>query len=200
MPDHLLVIRSGATDYDRLGRIRGTLDVPLSDAGHAEAVAAATGLASAAPDAIYVADDPCAIETADVIARALGLRQRLLSALHNLDLGLWQGMLVDDIRRKQPRLARQWQDNPWNVLPPDGEPLTDACARIEAGLERMLKRHPRGRIALVAPAPLDRLVRWVVAGEPLGDLWDRRADEPAVVELPVSAQWRATVRRQPILG
>jgi probable phosphoglycerate mutase len=199
MPDHLLVIRSGASDYDSLGRIRGTLDIPLSSEGRGEAAAAATAIAADPPAAIYVAEDPCAIETAAVIAVATGLRTRSLATLRNLDFGLWQGMLVDDIRRKQPRLARQWEDNPWAVLPPDGEPLEDACGRIEAGLERLLKRHPQGRVALVVPHPLDRLLRWVVAGDPVGDLWERRTDEPPVLALPVTAQWRSTARRQPIL-
>ena len=199
MPDHLLVIRSGASDYDRLGRIRGTLDMPLSSDGLAEAAAAAAALATEPPDAIYSSGDACAVETAGVIARATGLRVRSLADFHNLDLGLWQGTLVEDIRRKQPRLARQWEENPWNVIPPDGEPLEDACARVEAGLERLLKRHRHGRIALVVPTPLDRLVRWVVAGSALGDLWDRLPGEPPVIELPLTAQWQAAQRRQPIL-
>lgn len=199
MPDHLLVIRSGASDYDRLGRIRGTLDIPLSSDGLAEAAAAAAAVASEPPEAIYVADDACAIETAGMIAGAAGLRGRPLAEFRNLDLGLWQGTLVDDIRRKQPKLARQWEENPWNVIPPDGEPLEDACLRIEAGLERVLKRHRRGRIAIVVPTPLDRLVRWVVAGHALGDLWDRPTDQPPVIELPLSAQWQTALRRQPLL-
>lgn len=199
MPDHLLVIRSGASDYDRLGRIRGTLDLPLSPQGMGEAEAAAAALSADPPTALYVADDTASAETAAIVARAAGLRPRPLAELHNLDLGLWQGMLVDDIRRKQPRLARQWEDNPWTVLPPEGELLDDACDRIEAGLERMLKRHPAGRVGLVVPHPLDRLVRWLVAGDSLGDLWDREPDQPAVLELPIAAQWSPAVRRQPIL-
>ena len=199
MPDHLLAIRSGASDYDRLGRIRGTLDLPLSPAGIAEAEAAADMLAADPPALLCSAADACSLETAAVIARKTGLRPRTIADFTNLDLGLWQGMLVDDIRRKQPRLARQWQDNPWTVLPPDGEPLEEACDRIEAGLERMLKRQAAGRVALVVPHPLDRLVRWLVAGDALADLWDRDAEQPAVLELPLAAQWAKTTRRQPIL-
>lgn len=199
MPDHLLVIRSGASDYERLGRIRGTLDLPLSPEGMAEAEAAAQVLAADPPSLLFTAADSCSSETAAIVARATGLRSRPIAEFANLDMGLWQGMLVDDIRRKQPRLARQWEDNPWTVVPPDGEALEAACERIEAGLERMLKRHQARRVAVVVPHPLDRLVRWIVAGDALGDLWDREADQPAVLELPLTAQWAATARRQPIL-
>ena len=200
LPAHLLVIRSGATEYDLLGRIRGTLDIPLSNVGIAEAEAAAKQLAASPPDAIYMADGACAEETAAIIGRLLGIRPRSLADLDNLDQGLWQGMLVEEIRRRQPRLARQWEENPWAVMPPEGEPLDEACDRVEAVLERILKRHPSGRVAVVVPHPLDRIIRWIVAGDPLGDLWDRDGAVPAVVELPVAAGWKPSLRQQPILG
>lgn len=200
LPTHLLVIRSGATEYDLLGRIRGTLDIPLSTVGIAEAEAAATLLAASPPDALYTADGPCAEETAAIIGRRVGMRPRSLADLDNLDQGLWQGMLVEEIRRRQPRLARQWEENPWAVMPPDGEPLDEACDRVDSALERIFKRHSGGRIAVVVPHPLDRIIRWTVAGEPLGDLWDRDAAVPPVVELPLSAGWKPFLRQQPVMG
>lgn len=190
MADSLVVIRAGSTDFDLNGRIRGTLDIPLCPAGLAEAQAAATALTATPPTAICAAPDACSLETARHVARACGLRVHRLDDLVNLDQGLWQGMLVEDIRLKQPRLYRQWQDNPWAVSPPEGELLEDACGRVEAALERMLRRHPAGRIALVVPAPLDQLVRWLTAGESIGDLWGRGPAETAVVHVPLASQWK----------
>lgn len=200
LPAHLLVIRSGATEYDLLGRIRGTLEIPLSNIGIAEAEAAASELAGSPPDVLYMADGRCAEETAAIIGRLLGLRPRSVADLENLDQGLWQGMLVEEIRRRQPRLARQWEENPWAVMPPEGEPLDEVCDRVEAVVERVLKRHPGGRVAVVVPHPLDRIIRWTVAGDPLGDLWDRDGGVPAVIDLPVAAGWKPFMRQQPVLG
>jgi broad specificity phosphatase PhoE len=190
MPDHLILIRAGVTDYDLQERIRGTLDMPLCAAGVAEAEHAATLLALASPAALYAADSQCATETARIVGRACGLRPRRAAGLANLDLGLWQGLLVDDIRRKQPRLHRQWQDNPWAVAPPEGELLEDACVRVEQALEKILRRHAVGRIGLVVPHPLDRVVRWIVSGRSMGDLWSMESERDPVSELPVAAQWR----------
>jgi broad specificity phosphatase PhoE len=197
MPDHLILIRSGATDYDRQGRIRGNLDIPLCAEGRAEAERAGVLLAAAPPTAIYTSGSACSIETSRVIATACGLRPRRLANLENLNQGLWQGMLVDEIRRKQPRLHRQWQDNPWAVAPPEGELLEEACERVEAALEKVVKRHTAGRVALVVPQPLDQIVRWIVSGESMGDLWKRDSAAPPLVELPVAAQWKPSRRRQP---
>ena len=189
MPDHLILIRAGITDYDLQERIRGTLDLPLCSAGVSEAENAAALLATASPAALYAADSQCATETARIFGRACDLRPRRVAGFANLNMGLWQGMLVDDIRRKQPRLHRQWQDNPWAVAPPEGELLENACVRVEHALEKILRRHPAGRIALVVPHPLDRVVRWIVSGRSMGDLWSLESEHDPVSELPVAAQW-----------
>lgn len=190
MPDHLIVIRSGVTDYDLQGRIRGTLDLPLSPEGVAAARKAGERLAAEPPAAIYTSEAECAMETGRLIAAACGLKLRPLANLDNLDLGLWQGKLVDDIREKQPRLHRQWQDNPWAVAPPEGELLEQACERVETALEKLFKRHPAGRVAVVVPQPLDAIVRWLVSARSMGDLWCIDPAAELIEELPVAAQWQ----------
>jgi len=185
MADHLILIRSGPTEYEIQGRIRGTLDIPLAPAGLAVAEQAAALVAALTPAtgsdatganapqrpaALVSAPDIASVETARLIGRAIGLRPRANDALANLDQGLWQGMLVDDLRTKQPRLYRQWQENPWSIAPPEGESLDEASVRVEQALEAIGRRHRGGSVVIVVPPPLDRLVRWIVAGEALGDL------------------------------
>lgn len=189
MPDSLIVIRAGATDYEWQGRIRGAVDLPLCPSGIAEAEHAATLLAGSPAVALYTSAERCAIETGRIVGRTLGLKPRAVPRLHNLDQGLWQGLLVDDIRRKQPRLYRQWQDNPWAVAPPEGELLEEACERVEEALSKIFRRHAGGGVAIVVPEPLDRIVRWLVAGESMGDLWARDSGTGPSMEIPVASQW-----------
>jgi broad specificity phosphatase PhoE len=200
-PDSLVLIRAGVTDYEVQGRIRGSLDVPLCEAGEAQAAAAAALLAETPPAALYTAESLCAVETGRIIGRQLGLKPRVIPGLHNLDQGLWQGLLVEDIRRRQPRLYRQWQDNPWAVAPPEGELLEEACERVEAALEKLLRRHGEGRVAVVVPDPLDRIFGWILAGESMGDLWtsDWTQDPRGglVRELSIAAQWAASDSGRP---
>ena len=190
MPDHLIVIRAGATDYDLQERIRGTLDMPLSMEGVAAATRAGERLAADPPTAIYASADEAAEETAWIIGSACGMKPKHLPNLGNVDMGLWQGRLVEEIRDTQPRLNRQWQDNPWSVAPPEGELLEDACERVEAAIEKIFKRHPGGTIAMVVPRPLDAIVTWLVSGRSMGDLWRFDAAADLVDVLPVAAQWQ----------
>jgi len=190
VPDHLIVIRAGATDYDLEERIRGTLDMPLSAAGTAAATRAGETLAKDPPTMLYASTDEAAEETARIVGVACNLKPKSLSGLGNIDMGLWQGRLAEEIRDTQPRLHRQWQDNPWSVAPPEGELLEEACERVEAALEKIFKRHPSGTVAMVVPRPLDAIVMWLVSGRSMGDLWRFDLEADLVDTLPVAAQWQ----------
>lgn len=190
MPDHLIVIRAGATDYDLEDRIRGTLSIPLSAAGVSAAARAGERLSKNPPLVFYASADEAATETARVINAVCDLKPKPLTALVNIDMGLWQGRLVEEIRATQPRLHRQWQDNPWSVAPPEGELLEEACERVEGALERIFKRHPSGTVAVVVPRPLDAVVTWLVSGRSMGDLWRFDAEADLVDVLLVAAQWQ----------
>ena len=195
MADTLVVIRSGATDYELQGRIRGTLEVPLCEQGIEEAHQFADELLKTPLEVLATSADAAAEETARILGRRWKREPKRIAGLENLDLGLWQGLEADDIRRRQPRLHRLWQSNPWNVAPPEGETLDDACRRVEAALERFLRKHTAGRVALVLPNPLDRVVRWMTMGQPLGDLWRCAVDESGIITIPLTEQWESREER-----
>ena len=54
--------------------------------------------------------------------------------MQNLNLGLWQGMQVSEVRYKQPKVYRQWQEQPENVCPPEGEMIEQAEQRIRTAM------------------------------------------------------------------
>lgn len=101
----IALIRPGATDYDAQGRIRGTLDLPLSDAGEAEVRRIVAELREPGLETIYASPDQAAWQTASSIAEALGARLKKLEQLRNLDHGLWQGMLVEEVSASNPRFS-----------------------------------------------------------------------------------------------
>jgi len=167
----IVLIRPGSTDYDQQQRIQGTLDVPLNAQGNVEVVQATDQLAALGIEVVYTSPSEAASQTAGVVAKHLGVKLKVLERLENLDHGLWQGMLVEDVRRKQPKVYRQWQEQPENVRPPEGEMLSEAEERIRIDLNKLLKRHREGVIALVAPEPLASLIRRYIHQDELGDLW-----------------------------
>jgi probable phosphoglycerate mutase len=167
----IVLIRPGTTDYDAQGRIQGTLHIPLNPDGRQQVLASVEWLRGKSLLALYSAPCQSARETAELLGEGLNIRPKTLDRLQNLDHGLWQGMLIDDVRRKQPKVYKQWQEHPETVCPPEGEMLSDVEERVAAALDKLLRKHRFGAIALVAPEPLASLIRERLAGGEVGDLW-----------------------------
>ncbi len=171
MMTQIVLIRPGSTDYVEQKLVQGTLDVPLNAEGNSEVRRLIEELCPLGMDAIYASDSEPAMQTGEALAEAMDLKCRKLERLRNLDHGLWQGMAIDEIRRKQPRVYRQWQDTPECVCPPQGETLDEADDRVRAAMAKILKRHKGGVVGLVVPEPLASLVRRYFTHGSLGDLW-----------------------------
>lgn len=164
-------MRPGATDFDLQGRIQGTLDIPLNDEGSQEVAQAVEQLKDSQIEAVYCSCGEPACQTAGAIADALGTKVRKLENLQNLNHGLWQGMCVDEIRRKHPRVYKQWQERPESVCPPEGEMLANALGRVETTIKKLFKKHKQGVIGLVVPEPLATLVANYLRRTEPRDLW-----------------------------
>jgi broad specificity phosphatase PhoE len=167
----IVLIRPGSTDYDVQQRIQGSLDMPLNEQGAAEVAQTVEHLRDKGIETVYAPVSQPSRQTAEVIAKALGIKLKKIERLQSLNQGLWQGMLVEDVRHKQPKVYRQWQEQPENVCPPEGEMLSEADERVRAALVKLLKRHKEGVIGLVVPEPLLSLARRFITHGDLGDLW-----------------------------
>jgi broad specificity phosphatase PhoE len=187
----ILLIRSGSTDFDEQGRIKGTLDIPLNFEGTAQIARLADELASTPIDFLYASPCRCASQSAEVIAKSRKLKVRTLDELQNLDHGLWHGKLIDEVKHRQPKVYRQLQEHPETVCPPEGEPVGAAIDRVRSALKKLLKKHKSGTIALVVPEPIASLARSVLEQCDVGDLWKAECEcggwqaidvEPQVVQ------------------
>lgn len=167
----LALILPGSTDYDVQGRIMGNLEIPLNEEGLQEVDALAAPLQALNLEALYCAACRRARQSAERLAGALGLKVSGLARLENLDHGLWQGMLVEDVRRKQPKVYRQWQEQPETVCPPEGEMLADARERVQAVLAKFERKHRGETVGLVVSEPLASLFRAELRRSDVGDLW-----------------------------
>ena len=167
----IILIRPGSTDFDEQGRIKGTLDIPLSKAGTSQVSQIVDELHSTPIDYLYTSPCRCAQQTASAVAVDHKLKVKLLDDFQNLDHGLWHGKLVDEVRNSQPKVYRQLQDHPETVCPPDGEPIGYCLERVRAALVKLLKKHPAGSLALVIPEPVASVVRSMLKNCDLGDLW-----------------------------
>lgn len=161
MPD-VVLIRPGCTDFDEQNRIQGSLDLPLSPRGQEQVDLLARQLQGVKLDVIYSAPCEPARSTALAICRECGVTFKESTDFCNLNHGLWQGLQVDDVRRKYPKVFKQWQESPETVCLPEGETLAEVLERIEHGLRKCLKR--KRNVGIVASEPLATLIGCVLRG------------------------------------
>ena len=162
MPD-VVLIRPGCTDFDEQNRIQGVLDLPLNHRGHAQVLGLVAQLQEVSFDVIFTAPSEPARSTAQAICEQCGAALKELDDFRNLDHGLWQGLQVDDVRRKYPKVFKQWQESPETVCLPEGETVSEAVERIRHGLRKCLKR--KKIIGIVASEPLATMIGCVLRGE-----------------------------------
>ncbi len=168
----IVLIHPGSTDYDEQGRIQGTLDIPLNEQGTSEVQRIIQDVSKLGITTIYCGPCQSACQTALALSEALGAKLKKLDTLSNIDHGLWQGMLIEDVKHKQPKVFRQWQEQPETICPPEGERLSQAQERVEAALTKILKKHKQGgTIALVVPEPLASVVQGYLSNCEIGEIW-----------------------------
>ncbi len=165
----IVLVRPGSTDFDQQGRIQGTLDIPLNEQGTLEVQRTIEDIRALGIVAVYHGPCQAAEETATAIAEAVSAKLKKIDILRNIDHGLWQGMLIEDVKRKQPKVYRQWQEQPETICPPQGEMLSDALERVRSCLTKVLKKHKQGTIALVVPEPLASVVHGCLAPRENGE-------------------------------
>jgi len=181
----VVLVRPGATDFDDQGRMKGCLNMPLSECGREQVERIAAELADLEIDEIVTAPCESAIETATRLAKGrsvLGrsVKVRIVECFRNVDHGLWHGKLIEEVRRTQPKVYKQGQESPLNLCPPGGETIQQAKDRVVKAIKKVTKRSSGGTIALVIPDPLASIVHSILDGDDIRDLWKSETD---------AAQW-----------
>ena len=127
----LLFVRHAPTAWNREGRYQGRTDVPIDDAGVREARRTADTLRGLAVDLVVTSPLRRAVDTAEVIAAALGGVRRLVDdRLVEVAFGDWEGLTQEEIRARWPAALRAWKRAPQSTRFPGGESLRDAEERL----------------------------------------------------------------------
>jgi broad specificity phosphatase PhoE len=157
----IFLVRHGATEWNHSKRAQGQADIALNDTGYRQAIATAEELSHVPIAAVYASDLQRAYKTAEPIAQTHGLEVETDPAFREIDQGEWEGLHVDEIRRRWPDL---WGPARHFSTRPGGESPAQVRARALEGLERIVRAHPDANVVVVSHGGT---IRWVSA-EALG--------------------------------
>ncbi|MEZ4360705.1 MAG: histidine phosphatase family protein [Kofleriaceae bacterium] len=135
----LLLARHGETEWNALGKLQGHTDIPLNEAGRAQARALAEALGGHGLTAVCTSDLARARETGAIVAAALGLPPPATEpALRERRFGVFEGKTRAECAAMHPEAWRAWQEQ--GASPPEAEEHDAVVQRMEHALRRLAAR------------------------------------------------------------
>lgn len=192
----LLLIRHGESEPARDGvsfpLVDGRSDPGLAPEGREHAEAVARRLGTERIDEIYITPLRRTAQTADPLARALGLSPRTEDELREVYLGEWEGGLLRKyVAQRHPLALRMREQQRWDVIP-GAESMEALRERVRVGLGRIVAAQPGKRVAVFSHGGVIATLLSLASGaEPFAF---ETVDNGSISELVVSGPlW--TVRR-----
>lgn len=173
----LLFIRHGYSEGNKGHCFSGQRDFPLDEAGRLQAQEVAAYLQSAYRiDAIYASDLCRAVDTVKPLAEALSLPIHTTAALREVDVGLWEGVLREEVERRYPEAYALYLTSPGLVRFDGGESFAEMRARALCAIRKIVAENEGKTVAIATHGGVIRVLRTLWESIPL----ERMAEIPQV--------------------
>jgi broad specificity phosphatase PhoE len=174
------LVRHGQTAWNKEEIFRGRADVPLNESGLKEAELAAEYFRGKEVDAIYSSPISRALQTAEKIARVLGLKVVPHSGITDMSFGDWEGRPIREVEKNDPDRFRLWQEEPHLLKVPRGETLDEVRTRTMAALEEVISSHLQGTVILVSHRVITKVLICAILGLDNSHFWQIDQDTTAI--------------------
>ena len=144
-----ILIRHGESLSNRDGRVQGQADISLTDVGRQQAKAVASWCQTQqfqSPCELWSSPLCRARETAEIIGKATGLSVNLKDDLVELNAGVFQGHLWDDLADRFPEDVTRWRSGDLDFQIPGGESRRQLAQRGGHALQSLSCRSARSII------------------------------------------------------
>ena len=174
-------------DHDMVGQgLAGRLAVPLNAAGHGQAARLAGWFARQPVTAVWSSPLRRTLETAEPIARGLGLAVDTDDALLEVDFGAWEGKSFAEL--DEHPAWRRWNGARARARAPGGETIAEVQARLCGFINDRCDEAPDGTLVLVSHGDPIRAALAYYLGVPI-DLFLRIEVAPASVSVLAIDGW-----------
>ena len=155
MPQKIIIVRHGETNYNIERRLQGWMDIPLNKEGLKQADKVAERLKEVLVTSIYTSDLKRANSTAKKISKKLGIKPSMRHELREDNLGVLEGwkweVEVDVVKE------RLWKERDDTVISGDlhwrehgGDSRHTHTQRVKKFLDEIEEKHPNGSIIIVS--------------------------------------------------
>jgi len=143
--------RHGETEWNRLNKICGRTDIPLTEKGIAQAEAMAEKIKNQEIHLIFASPMIRAVQTAQAAAKACGVEIIIDERLIEQDYGIYEGM---------DRRSEAFLDNKRNFAYryPGGESMMQVAARVYSFIDEIKEKYKDKNILLVSHGGVCRVI------------------------------------------
>ncbi len=145
----VIIVRHGQTEWNIANIRQGHLDSPLTEEGIAQAKALAQRLIREKFSALYSSDLGRAVQTAQIIAQATGHEIITDPRLRERHLGIFQGLVGDEIKEKYPEEYKLHRSLGPEYVIPGGESVRQQVARNIGYLNEIAAKHEGETILVI---------------------------------------------------
>jgi len=158
---NLYFLRHGESRGNSARIIQGRRDLALSEKGLKQSEAVALWFKDRRIDAILCSPLKRAVQTAEIVARVLGIGEVLPQEnLNELDTGIFTGLTVEQIRQRLPEAWLSFQRSSWEGVP-RAERIIDLLGRAE-NLWRDLGRRISGGANNILCVTHSGILQWII--------------------------------------
>ncbi len=166
---NLYIVRHGQTEWNIIGRMQGSSDIPLNQVGRQQAENVARRFQSIPLHAAYASPLSRAYDTAEAIVRGRSLFIEKEPALMEVGFGVWEGKSFEEMDSVYAEPFHAFMNDPEHFpAPQGGDDMQKRLVDMRAFLQRLLQQYTQGEnVLLVTHGFAIRILLSVIMDAPL---------------------------------
>lgn len=145
----------------------GWSEEDLSEDGKTQVQRLSSSLAKLPIESVYTSPLNRVYSTAKTIAEKFRLKPQVTPELIEIDVGKWQGLHIDNIKKEYPEIWAQWRKDPSEFRMPGGESLNEVASRAVSSYHRIVNEVRGKQAVIVSHEVIIKLIVIHVLGAPL---------------------------------
>lgn len=169
----IYLIRHGQTQWNIERRLQGVGDSPLTEKGKLDAKLLEDRLREIDIDIIYSSPSTRAIKTSKIIKGKRNIEILVDEDLKEMNIGSWQGKVLDEIRIKSPQeYHNYWNEPHLYVGNNGGENFYQVQKRAISFIDNIIHERKYNNILLVSHGDTIKSIITYYQNKPMDLLWD----------------------------
>lgn len=146
----LFLVRHGESEWNKLKKVQGQKDIPLTEKGIEQAKLIGKRLINEGIEKIYTSDLKRAYDTASIIGKMLNIEVIPSKELREINFGIWEGLTSDIIKSKFSKEHELWLKNPEMLKVEGAESILDLQLRAMNEINKIISDENIDNVLIVS--------------------------------------------------